>query len=210
MPARNKNNVQTITERQTLDPAQAYQQARDLIAMPEDPKTKIVGEKHSMFPHLNKKMGDRINAIAALRLNGFWDAEIASLLDIQQDACWRCDKRYPNEMAKAEAAALKAAQHKMEVNIWRVRASAARYAEQMLGVLTGIALSKDPEIKPHTRRQCAVDVLNMIGSAKPRVQGGSERDVRKSTVVAIQNIIEKEPSDDNTTLEAEDAEYEDV
>lgn len=185
-----------------VSPEQAYNEARDLLCLPEDPKHKSIESKHEMYPALDKKMGDRVNSVAALRLAGYWDSEIVKLLDIPGDACQRLDNRHPSEMALAEAHCIKMAQHKMNVNMYRVRANAARRAESMMNVLCELAES--PETKDNVRRQCAIDVLSLLGlSDSSRI--GNDGQIRKGALVAIQNVLKSEGAT-TTVVDAEDAE----
>ena len=189
--------------KQTVSPEQAYNEARDLLCLPDDPTTKPTEDKHEIYPTLDKKMGDRVTSVAAMRLSGLWDKEICELLDIPPDACQRLDRRHPSEMALAEAHCIKMAQHKMNVNTYRVRAAAARRAESMLNVLCDLAESS--ETKDNIRRQCAVDVLALLGMSGPSKPVGSDGQLRKSATVAIRNVINQE-REATVTIDAEDAE----
>jgi hypothetical protein len=190
-----------------VSPESAYQQARDILSLPDNPTTKAnIEKRHEMYPTLDQKMGDRVNAVAALRLSGFWDKEIQDLLDIPKDACSRLDQRHPQEMALAEAHALKMADHKMRVNRFRVRAAASRLAPKMLDVLQELA--EDKAVKDHIRRQSAMDLLSLIGLGDPGPQKNQDN-VKRGALVAIQNIIDKQKEEPTIVVEGEVVEAED-
>ena len=196
-----------IERKQIISPEQAYNEARDVLSLPDKPTDKRSDEdKHEIYPTLDKKMGDRVTAVAALRLSGFWDSEIVELMDIPSDACQRLDRRHPSEMALAEAHAIKMAQHKMNVNTYRVRAAAARRAESMLNVLCQLAENKDT--KDNIRRQCAVDVLALLGMSDSSKVIGNDGQIRKSATIAIQNVLNQQENTAKTTvIDAEDASF---
>ena len=210
MPKQTRNRAsipkkdRKIERTREVGPEQAYNEARDLLSLPDNPTFKSIEERHSMFPNLDKKMGDRVLTVAALRLSGKWDKEITEEMDIPGDACQRLDRRHPEEMALAEAHCIKMAQHKMNVNTYRVRAAAARRAESMLNVLCDLAESKDT--KDNIRRQCAVDVLALLGMSDSYRPVGGDGQLKRSASIAIQNVINQEKAS-TVTIDAEDAEF---
>lgn len=186
-PGRPRKDQISAADSRKLSPEQALQQARDLVVMTS--KDADEKDRHSMFPSVKKMIGDRINSVAALRLAGYWDKEVEDHLSLNLGEVNRLETKYPNEMALAETHLLSMAQHKMEVNVWRTRAAAAKRAEEMLNVLTELATSPNEDVKPHIRRECAVNVLNLLGMNLPVAKGGADKELNKGTLVAIQQVF---------------------
>lgn len=186
------------SEKKQLDPEEIIEDAKQLLAIPDDDDS----GKHPQFPGASVKTGNMINYITALRIGGgYWDKEIADALKILPSQINRLEHRYPNEFAQAEQAALTMASQKLEANIYRVRAAAARRAPEMLEILFEIA--SDKEIPPNVRRDCARDWLNLIGMNMPVGRGGSQNQLNKGTLVAIQQVFGKNEGVNTDVIESE-------
>lgn len=200
-PGRPRKDQISSAESWRTTPEQAIQQAKDVLAITDTPADKL--EPHPQFPGVNTETGNLINLITIMRIHGYWDNEISNHLNVPADKINKLEHKYPNEFNQAEATALTQAVHKLEVNILRVRAAAAKRAPEMLDVLYNMA--KNEEVAPHIRRDCARDWLNLMGMNMPVGRGGSQNQLNKGTLVAIQQVFGE---NGNTHVDAIDAEYE--
>jgi len=166
----------------------AYDEIRTLVKLHEDPTAKGDLERHPVLPGVTRRSGDRINAIVAMRIQGYRDQDISKLLDIPQPEPHRLERLHPDAFARAEVVALANWQRKYEVNLVRTGFLLTECAPKMVQVLAELA--ENPEVKENVRRQCAVDILNLAGIGYSRQSyGGKDRDVSAGAKTYIQNII---------------------
>ena len=208
IPRRSVNSkdkvIQNPTEEELLD---AYDEARTLVKLHEDPKTKDDLTQHPVLPGVTRRAGDRINAIVAMRIQGYRDKDIAELLGIAQPEPHRLERTHPEAFAKAEIVALTNAERKYKLNLFRIRAALSEMAPRMVNVLAEIA--ENPAMKENVRRQAAIDVLNLTGVGYSRqTYGGRDRELQQGAQTLIQNIVNANPNLelDDVVVEAEDAE----
>ena len=188
------------------DIAEAYQEARSLVPLHLDPENSGNQQQHPVLPGVTKKSGDRINAIVALRIDGFRDKDISELLDIPQPEPHRLERTHPNAFAKAEAHVLVGIERKYKINMHGVRAALSEYAPRMVKVLADLA--ENPKIKENVRRSAATDILNLLGVGSSRQSvGGKDSNIKGGTAnVFIQTVEAQEQEREQITVEAEDAE----
>ena len=184
-PGRPRKDEMSAAESYRLPPEQVLKHARDVLAITETEPDKL--EKHPAFPGVSLDTGNLINMITIMRIHGYWDNEIANELGTDVSRINKLEHRYSTEFGIAETTALATAAHKMEVNVLRVRAAASKRAPEMLDVLYDMA--KNEEVAPHIRRDCARDWLNLMGMNMPLARGGSQNQLNKGTLVAIQQVF---------------------
>ena len=189
----------SAAESYRTDPETALKMAKDVLAITDADPDKL--EKHPQFPGLSTENGNLINMITIMRIHGYWDNEIAEQLGIRGERINRLEHKYPQEFNQAEATALTTAVHKLEVNVLRVRAAAARRAPEMLEVLATLAYDED--VAPHIRRDCARDWLNLMGMNMPVGRGGSQSSLNKGTIVALQQVFGDGTTAPRDVLDAE-------
>ncbi len=198
-PGRPRKDQLSAAESYRTDAETAVKMAKDLIAITDAEPDKL--EKHPQFPGVSNETGDRINMITIMRIHGYWDNEIAEKLGIGPADINKLERKYPQEFNQAEATALTTAVHKLEVNILRVRAAAAKRAPEMLEVLA--TLAHDDTVKPHIRRDCARDWLNIMGMNMPVARGGTQNVLNAGTIVALQQRFDDGTTNPSNVIDAE-------
>lgn len=202
------DGIETVEKPSKAELLEAYDEARTLVKLHEDPTTKDKLTPHPVLPGVTRRAGDRINAIVAMRIQGYRDNAISELLDIPQPEPHRLERTYPDAFAKAEIIALTNADRKYKLNLFRIRAALSEKAPKMVEVLAQIA--EDPNMKENVRRQAAIDILNLSGVGYSRqTVGGKDGDLQAGAKTFIQNVVNAHPDlklDDVVTIEAEDAE----
>ena len=200
--------IETVEKPSKEELLEAYDEARTLVKLHEDPTTKDKLTPHPVLPGVTRRAGDRINAIVAMRIQGYRDNAISDLLNIPQPEPHRLERTYPEAFAKAEIIALTNADRKYKLNLFRIRAALSEMAPRMVQVLADIA--ENPSMKENVRRQAAIDILNLTGVGYSRQSvGGKDRDLQAGAKTFIQNVVNANPDlklDDVVTIEAEDAE----
>ena len=190
-PGRKRKDELSAAESYRTTPEKALAMADDVLLITEADPDKL--EKHPQFDGVAVKTGNRINMITIMRIHGYWDNEIAEEIGIGASEISRLEHAYPEAFNKAEATALTTAVHKLDVNCLRVRAAAAKRAPDMLDVLYNLAKSDD--VPPHIRLKASRDWLNLMGMNMPVARGGSQESLNKGTLVAIQQVFNKENQD---------------
>ena len=180
----------------------AYDEARKLVVLHEDPTTKAGNKPHLTLPGVTQRSGDIIFQVVGMRLQGFRDLDIAEKIGTSQPNISRLESTHPEAFAKAEIHTLTQAERKYKINLWGVRAALSEHAPQMIEVLAEIAM--DPSMKENVRRQCAVDILNLTGVGNSRQTiGGKDSNLKAGAVnTFIQTIVEKE-KEYSTVIDAE-------
>jgi hypothetical protein len=154
---------------------EAYEKAREIVQLHEDPKHKSDERVHPFLPDVSQTTGDRIMAIVSMRIDGYSDNKIAGLIGVKSPYINTLMKTKPKAFAAAEAHALKSAARKYEINLWGVRAALSRYCMDAVDTLH--ELMRDSKTPQHIRRSCAVDILNLSGAGYTRQTTGG-RDTR--------------------------------
>lgn len=187
---------------------EAYEEARKLVSLHEDPKHRSDRSPHAILPDVNKLSGDLIQAVVALRIQGFKDVDIAKQLNTSQPNISRLETNHPAAFAKAEVHALQQAERKFLLNLWGIRAALSEHAPKMIEVLAELA--NNPECKENIRRQAAIDILNLTGVGYSRqTVGGKDRDLQAGARTYIQNIVKAGgEAVSGTVIEAEDISFE--
>jgi len=199
----NRKNLRTASQDEIKE---AYEEARKLVPLNEDPKAKGSNKAHATLPGVTQHSGDRINAIIALRIQGFRDVDIAETIGCKQPEISRLETNHPDAFFAAEAHHLRRVEHHHKLCLWGVMGDIARYAPDMVKVLAELA--NDPEVKDNVRRQSAIDILNLSGVGFSRQTiGGSDRNLKQSAAnVFVQNVLDK-AGEYSQVVDAEDVEY---
>ena len=184
---------------------EAYEESRKLVALHEDPKYKRDRTQHAHLPGVTKQSGDRIQAIVALRIQGFRDVDIAKHLGTFQPEISRLESNFPDAFAKAEIHALTQAERKYKINMWSVRAALSEAGPKLVNVL--IELAENPEVKDNVRKDAAIAGLNLMGVGYTRTTvGGKDSKLNAGAAnMFIQAVKDKEQ--EYQVVDAEDVEY---
>ena len=204
-PVHKRDNRKGLRPASQEEISEAYEQARKIVPLNEDPKTKGANTAHATLPGVTQHSGDRINAIIALRIQGFRDVDIAETIGCRQPEISRLESNHPDAFFAAEAHHMRRAEHHHKLCLWGIMGDISRYAPKMVKVLAELA--EDPETKDNVRRQSAIDILNLSGVGYSRqTYGGTDRDLKQSAAnVFVQNVMNKD-KEYATVIEAEDAE----
>ena len=198
-----KNLIQDATSDQLEE---AYDEARKLVVLHEDPKIRRGNTDHELLPDVTKTSGDLIQAVVLMRIGRFRDVDIAKQLNTSQPNISRLEKNHPHAFAKAEMIALNHLKRKSLVNLESCRLMLSEAGPKFVKVL--VDLAEDPDIKDNVRKDCAIAGLNLMGAGYARTSvGGRDSELNKGAAsVFIQNIVEKEKAYADVTIDAEDAE----
>jgi len=171
---------------------ESYQEVRALVELHEDPSKKDTYDKHPVLPGVTRRSGERINAIVALRIDGYRDKDIVKLLDIPQPEPHRLERTHPKAFAAAETHLLRQVERKYMINLWSVRAALSDAGPRMVKVL--VDLAEDSNLKENVRKDSAIAVLNLMGAGYTRTSvGGRDSELKTGAAnVFIQNIVDKE------------------
>ncbi len=198
-----KDLIQNPTPDQLDD---GYKEASKLVSLHEEPTTKSDQTPHMLLPGVTKLSGDLIQAVVAMRLQGFRDVDIAKHINTSQPNISRLESKYREAFLKAEVHALENVERKYLVNLWGIRAALSEAGPEMIKVLVGLA--QNAETKDNVRKDCAIAVLNMIGAGYSRTsKGGKDSTVDPRTNNVMQTIINAPASAaEATVITVEDAE----
>lgn len=183
-----KNLIHDPSSDQLTD---AYEEARKLVVLHEDPTQKSDRSCHALLPGVNKLSGDLIQAVIALRIQGFRDVDIAQHLDTSQPNISRLESNHPEAFAKAEIHALTQMERKYKLTLWGVRAALTEAGPRLVQVLIDIA--EDPTLKENVRKDAAIAGLNLMGVGYTRTTvGGKDSTLNPAAVnTYIQNVVNK-------------------
>ena len=198
-----KNLIQDPSSDQLKD---AYEEARKLVVLHEDPTQKSGRSDHALLPGVNQLSGDLIQAVIALRIQGFKDVDIAKHLDTSQPNISRLESTHPEAFAKAEIHALTQYERKFKINLLGVRAALSEAGPRLVQVLIDIA--ENPTLKENVRKDAAIAGLNLMGVGYTRTSvGGKDSTLNPGAVnTFIQNNINKEQEYASITSDVVDAE----
>jgi orotate phosphoribosyltransferase-like protein len=155
---------------------------------------------------VNKLSGDLIQAVIALRIQGFKDVDIAKQLDTSQPNISRLESNHPEAFAKAEIHALTQYERKFKINLLGVRAALSEAGPRLVQVL--IEIAENPTLKENVRKDAAIAGLNLMGVGYTRTSyGGKDSTLNPGSVnTFIQNNLNKEAEYAAVTSDVIDAE----